>query len=186
MLECPFTMYMTHLAPILGPVIDHMHIRLEKTWLPITGPVVATEMCRPLFTTDCDAAAALASRGGEEWFSSYYARSGLFVGDLDAVTAEAAVDKGRVEISRTFSDLLQTALALKGDWALVLANIAGKTRQIAPTTTYKSPRVLAIALAKAKSMQTEHQRARTRQRSTLGNYDVFLLCVISSFWSTNR
>jgi hypothetical protein len=124
MLGCPFTLYMTHLAPILGPVLDHMHIRLEKTWLPITGPAVATEMCRPLFTTDCDAAAALASRGGEDWFSSYYARSGLFVGDLDPVTAEEAVDKGRVEISRTFSDLLQTALALKGDWALVLANIA--------------------------------------------------------------
>jgi hypothetical protein len=117
-------MYMTHLAPIIGPVLDHMQIRLEKTWLPITGPAVATEMCRPLFTSDCDAAAALASRGGEDWFTSYYARSGLFVGDLDAVTAEEAVDKGRVEISRTFSDLLQTALALKGDWALVLANIA--------------------------------------------------------------
>jgi hypothetical protein len=116
-----------HLAPILGPVLDHMHfIRLEKSWLLITGPAAATEMCRPLFTTDCDAAAAaLASRGREDWFSSYYARSGLFVGDLDhPVTAEEAVDKGRVEISRTFSDLLQTALALKGDWALVLANNA--------------------------------------------------------------
>jgi hypothetical protein len=38
------------------------------------------------------------------------------------VTAEAAAEKHRVEIGRTFSDILQGALALKGDWALVLAN----------------------------------------------------------------
>ena len=113
---------MTHLAPILGPVFEHVQYRLEKTWAPYLGPVVAPELCKPMFSSDCEAAAALASRGGEDWFASYYARAGLFVGDLDVVTAEAAVEKSRVEISRTFSDLLQTALALKGDWALVLAN----------------------------------------------------------------
>ena len=122
MLGCPHTLYMTHLAPIVGPVFEHIQYRLDKTWAPFLGPVVTPDLCKPMFSADCESVAALASRGGEDWFSSYYARAGLFVGDLDAVTAEAAVEKSRVEISRTFSDLLQTALALKGDWALVLAN----------------------------------------------------------------
>jgi hypothetical protein len=116
---------MTHLAPIVGPVFEHMKYRLDKTWEPILnstdGP---SQLCRPLFTNDCEATASLARRGGEDWFNSYYARSGLFVGDLDAVTAEAAVEKGRVEVTRTFSDVLQSALALKGDWALTLANLS--------------------------------------------------------------
>jgi hypothetical protein len=43
---------------------------------------------------------------------------------LDSVTAEAAVEKHRVDLSRTYSDVLQVALALKGPWALVLANLA--------------------------------------------------------------
>ena len=125
LLSCPATMYMTHVAPILGPVLEHAQYRLEKTWLPILGSGGTTpELCKPMFTRDCEAAAALASRGGEEWFSSFYARAGLFVGELDVVTAEAAVEKGRVEISRTYSDVIQSALGLKGDWALVLANLA--------------------------------------------------------------
>jgi hypothetical protein len=44
--------------------------------------------------------------------------------DLDSVTADASVEKHGVEISRTFSDVLQVALTLKGDGALVLANQA--------------------------------------------------------------
>jgi hypothetical protein len=122
---------MTHLAPFVGPIVEHMQYRLGKTWEPVLRSTTTdnntsnnNSICKPLFTTDCDAAAALASRGGEEWFLSYYARSGLFVGDLDAVTAEAAVEKGRVEVTRIFSDVLQSALALKGDWALVLANFS--------------------------------------------------------------
>jgi hypothetical protein len=114
-------MYMTHLAPIVGPVCEHMQYRLDKTWEPVlqnNGPTKA------LTTGDCEAAAALASRGGDEWFRSYYARSGLFVGDLDAEIAESAVEKGRFEVTRTFSDVLQSVLALKGDWALVLANLS--------------------------------------------------------------
>jgi hypothetical protein len=43
---------------------------------------------------------------------------------LDNETAEAAVEKYRVEFTRTWSDMVQSALALKGDWALVLANMA--------------------------------------------------------------
>ena len=74
-------------------------------------------------TADCESAAIIASQSGEAWYTSYYARSGLFVGGLDSETAEAAVEKHRVEITRTWSDVIQTALALKGEWALVLANL---------------------------------------------------------------
>ena len=35
---------------------------------------------------------------------------------MEGVGVEAAVEKVRVELSRTFSDVLQSALALKGDW----------------------------------------------------------------------
>lgn len=120
MVTCPSTLYTSHLSPILGPVLEHVQYRLEKSWDPIVNPVSQVSN-KPLFTSDCDAAATLASSGGDAWYSSYYARGGLFVGDLDTVTAEAAVDKARVELSRCYSDMLQTAFALKGDWALVLA-----------------------------------------------------------------
>jgi hypothetical protein len=81
---------------------------------------------------------SLAGGGGEDWFTSYYARSGVFVGDLDAVTAEAAVEKFRVEVTRTFSDILQSALALKGDWALTLANLS-KEEQASKRNDYSRP-----------------------------------------------
>lgn len=119
MLCCPATLYVSHLAPILGPVVDHMKSRLEHSWAPIVNPAsVASipDIGKAVSSSDCGAAAALASRGGEEWYVSFYARSCLFVGDLDNVTAEAAVEKYRTELSRSYSDMLQAALALKGDW----------------------------------------------------------------------
>jgi hypothetical protein len=105
----------SHLSPILGPFLEHIQYRLEKSWDPIVNPASQVST-KPLFTIDCNAAAALAAAGGEAWFSSYYARGGLFVGDLDTVTAEGAVDKARIEVSRCYSDMLQTGFALKGDW----------------------------------------------------------------------
>lgn len=111
---------MTHLAPIIGPVCVHMKTRLEKSW----EPILKAARSRPLSTADCEAAAAVAICGGDEWWTAYFSRSGLFVGDLDTDTAEAAVEKARVEMTRTFSDVIQSALALKGDWALTLANLA--------------------------------------------------------------
>lgn len=72
--------------------------------------------CVALTTSTCDGAARLASAGGEAWFSSYYARSGLFVGDLDTITAESTVEKARTDLTRCFADTMQVALALKGDW----------------------------------------------------------------------
>jgi len=123
MLSCPVTLYQSHLSPILGPVFEHLQYRFEKNWRPILNHE-HLDMTKPLTTSTCNVAAALASRGGEDWFVPYYARAGLFVGDLDAITAEAAVEKTRVELSRSFCDMLQAVLALKGDWALVLANQA--------------------------------------------------------------
>jgi Exportin-5 family len=126
MLACPKTLYMTHLAPVIGPVFEHLQFRLDKTWQPVLeqSSGQSSSSLRPLFTADCEGAANQARQGGEAWIIAYYARSGLFVGDLDAVTGEAAVEKQRVEITRTFGDVLQAALALKGDWALVLAHVA--------------------------------------------------------------
>jgi hypothetical protein len=77
-----------------------------------------------LSSNDCLKAAELAAKGGEEWWAWYYSHGGLFVGDLDRVTADAAVKKHRVDIGRNVSNVLQSAMALKGDWAMVLANRA--------------------------------------------------------------
>lgn len=100
-------------------------------------------MARPLTSQDCDAAAQLAARGGENWFNSYYGRAGVFVGDLDQVTAEAVVEKSRVELSRSFTDTLQAAFALKGGWALVLATLAKEqaaAKKNDPSLMKKGPR----------------------------------------------
>ena len=128
-MSCPPPLYPTHLSPIIGPVLQHVQYRLEKSWQPILqtagdGSRTLPQSCKPLFTTDCSSAAIIASRNDESWYASYYARSCLFVGSLDIETAEAAAEKYRVEITRTCSDVIQAALALKGEWALVLANLA--------------------------------------------------------------
>jgi hypothetical protein len=139
LVSCPSTMYATHLEPILGPVFEHIKYRLEKTWLPIlNSSTPPSGAAKALTSKGCSYAAALASRGGDDWFTWYYAHAGLFVGDLDSVTAEAAVEKYRVEIGRNFSDVLQVALALKGDWALVLANQA-REEQAAKRNGYTKP-----------------------------------------------
>lgn len=119
MLSCPATLYASHLAPIVGPVVEHMKQLMQLTWAPIINPAsVASipDLGKAVTSSTCNAAAVLASRGGEEWYATYYARSGIFVGDLDIVTAESVVEKYRIELTRTYSDMLQTVLALKGDW----------------------------------------------------------------------
>jgi hypothetical protein len=121
MLSCPSPLYATHLAPIIGPLFEHIRYRLEQTWEPLLQP--SDIAITPLFTKDCENAAALARGDAEAWYQSYYVRSCIFVGDLDTETAESAVEKYRVEMTRVFSDVVQSALALKGDWALVLANL---------------------------------------------------------------
>lgn len=132
MVSCPVTLYGTHLAPIVGPVFDHIRYRLEFTWSHIVGtppgrtPLThaTSDYTAALSSNNSSQAAELATKGGDLWFSWYYSHGGLFVGDLDRVTADSAVEKNRVDLSRVFSDVLQAALALKGDWALVLANRA--------------------------------------------------------------
>lgn len=124
LLCCPATLYSTHLGPLLLPIMEHVRYRLEMTWSPIIGSASASDSTKALPSSQAAAAADLAVRGGEEWYKWYYGHAGLFVGDLDAVTAEAIVEKNRVELGRAFADMLQSVLALKGPWALVLANIA--------------------------------------------------------------
>mmetsp|Transcript_23382 Transcript_23382/g.34894 ORF Transcript_23382/g.34894 Transcript_23382/m.34894 type:complete len:1349 (-) Transcript_23382:172-4218(-) len=133
LLSCPATLYQSHLSPILGPLFEHLQYRLQCNWAPIIEPNTlrsSSETTKALTTPACENAAALASNTGEEWFLTYYARCGLFVGDLDAVTGEEVVEKARVELSRALSDCLQAALALKGEWGLVLANQAKEEQAV--------------------------------------------------------
>ena len=117
-LACPVTLYQTHLSPILEPVFEHVVYRLQMSWKPVLDSSNPNDSSSPkaLTTAGCDAAASVAALGGEQWYTSYYTRGGIFVGDMQGVGVEAAVEKVRVELSRTFSDVLQSALALKGDW----------------------------------------------------------------------
>ncbi|KAL9188652.1 hypothetical protein ACHAXT_007030 [Thalassiosira profunda] len=127
LLTCPITLYQSHLTAILGPVFEHLQLRFQYSWGPIIGTGgLSSDAAKPLQTVNCaEAANQLASVGAESWLVAYYARCGVFVGDLDdSVAGEAMVDKARVDLTRTFSDMLQSVLALKGGWALVLANKA--------------------------------------------------------------
>ena len=123
LLSCPSMLYQSHVAPIAAPFFEHMERRLKCTWAPILNGV-SSESTKPMTTSDCDRIADSIARRDDDWIVSYYARACVFVGDLDAVTSEAMVEKLRVELSRCYADMLQTTLALKGDWALVLANMA--------------------------------------------------------------
>lgn len=125
LLSCPSTLYQSHVAPIAAPFFQHMEFRLKCTWSPILKVSgTSLESTKAMGSSDCMSLATLASRGGDEWFIPFYARGGAFVGDLDSITSEALVEKLRVELSRCYADMIQSALALKGDWALVLANLA--------------------------------------------------------------
>ena len=146
LVNCPSTLYKTHLEPIISPIFVHIRFRMEKTWLPILdnscASTVSTHGSAPAATKalssgDCSKAAVMASRGDDDWFCWYYAHAGLFVGDLDSVTAEAAVEKSRVDLSRSFSDMMQVALALKGPWALTLANRAKEEQAIKKSDSSK-------------------------------------------------
>ena len=133
MLSCPAPLYQSHLTAILGPVFEHLQLRFQYSWGPIIGTgELSSEYTKPLFSVNCaEAANQLATIGVESWLVAYYARCGLFVGDLDdSVAGEAMVEKNRVELTRTFSDLMQSALALKGGWALVLANKAKEEQAV--------------------------------------------------------
>jgi hypothetical protein len=114
-LSCPSSLYPSHLSPFLGPVFEHVQYRLPLSWAAILNNSGSGSVA-PLTTSTCAGAAALAASNENAWFSSFYARGGLFVGDLDSVSAEAAVEKSRIDITRAYCDVIQSALALKGEW----------------------------------------------------------------------
>jgi len=124
LLNCPSSLYTSHLAPLLGPLFENMQYRLQLTWAPILNAdnnQSLREITMPLNTLTCTAAATLASRRDKDrWFASFYSFGGLFVGDLDSVAAEAVAEKTRVDLTRAFCDMLQCALALKGEWYVIL------------------------------------------------------------------
>jgi exportin-5 len=137
---CPSSLYQSHAAPIVAPFFENMHIRLQCSWSPIkegTANGSNQDPTKPITSSDCEKAADLAMRGGNDWKFRCYASGGIFVGDCDAVTSEALVEKYRVDITRAFSDMLQVVLALKGTWALVLANIAKEEQALKKKDTSK-------------------------------------------------
>lgn len=123
LLSCPCRLYQTHLAPILTPLFEHLQFRLQTSWRPyLLSDPHSLNLVKSLGTMGCCEAAELAKRGGQNWIRSYYARGGVYVGDADSIIGDAVVEKNRVELSRSFSNIIQSALALKGEWALILAN----------------------------------------------------------------
>jgi hypothetical protein len=118
----PSSLYSTYLTPILGAILNHASWRLTCTWKVINGkpgsapPSSATSTAA---ATDCSS-----GQGSDTWYETYYSYCGLFVGDLDETDSEAITEKIRTELSHCWADMIQGALALKGDWALALANIA--------------------------------------------------------------
>ena len=113
-MSCPLTLYRSHLSPILTPILEHMQTRLYFTWNPILNGLSGAT--NALTSSTCESVVQLASNASDAWFKSYYARCCLFVGDADNVTAESAVEKSRVDITRVHIDMIQSALALRGDW----------------------------------------------------------------------
>jgi len=122
---------------------------------------------KPLYSGNCaEAANQLAIGGVEPWLILYYARGGLFVGDLDSVTGEAMVEKSRVDLTRTWADMIQTVLALKGDWALVLANRAKEEalKKSEPTKLSSDPKRSMNANGKKLALLQTHLSARKMLR----------------------
>mmetsp|Transcript_14279 Transcript_14279/g.29330 ORF Transcript_14279/g.29330 Transcript_14279/m.29330 type:complete len:1346 (-) Transcript_14279:24-4061(-) len=118
----PLALYSTYLTTILGTILDHARWRLACTWKVINGKVGSvppSSSSSSAAATDCSS-----GQGSDTWLETYYSYCGLFVGDLDETDSEAITEKIRTELSHCWADMVQSALALKGDWALTLANIA--------------------------------------------------------------
>jgi hypothetical protein len=122
LLSTPFTLYTTYLTPLLGPILSHLRWRLDASWR-VQGNKVGSSAPS---SADSDAAARDCAQGAgsDAWYESYYSYAGLFCGDMDAIDNEACVDKVRREATHAWCDTMQSALALKGEWAMTLANLA--------------------------------------------------------------
>ncbi|GMH73757.1 hypothetical protein TrST_g13794 [Triparma strigata] len=119
----PYTLYGSYLTPILTPILSHLQWRLDATWkVNADGRVGA--MAPSSSTSDAAAVDCSSGNGTDQWFETYYSYCGLFCGDMPTMDNEAAVEKIRTELTHAWCDTLQSALALKGEWALTLANIA--------------------------------------------------------------
>lgn len=122
LLTCPASLYASHLAPILLPVLDSMRVRLAISW-----STDEDASCRPASafrTNDLHLVEQVFNQEESVFMKWYYSHGGLFVGDLDEARSETVTEKTKIEITRSYADILQDALALKGDWALTLANYA--------------------------------------------------------------
>jgi hypothetical protein len=122
LLTCPASLYASHLGPILQPVFDSMRERLAVSWAPAPESIVRSSSA--LRSATLGSEQEVFRQDESAFLQWYYRHGGLFVGDLDEGKSETVVEKTRVEMTRTFCDVLQSALALKGDWALTLANLA--------------------------------------------------------------
>eukprot|EP00587_Corethron_hystrix_P001604 CAMPEP_0113303620 /NCGR_PEP_ID=MMETSP0010_2-20120614/3961_1 /TAXON_ID=216773 ORGANISM="Corethron hystrix, Strain 308" /NCGR_SAMPLE_ID=MMETSP0010_2 /ASSEMBLY_ACC=CAM_ASM_000155 /LENGTH=1151 /DNA_ID=CAMNT_0000157649 /DNA_START=890 /DNA_END=4346 /DNA_ORIENTATION=- /assembly_acc=CAM_ASM_000155 len=128
LLHCPSPLYHSHVAPIITPTLEHLYRRISSSWAPLlisSGPeaVLAKQTVKALSSQNCVLFARSSTNVTDDWFDAYYARGGLFVGDLDSITSEAMVEKVRLDLTRVLADMLMSSFALKGEWALVLANI---------------------------------------------------------------
>ena len=115
MLSCPATLYQSHLTAILVPLFENMQYRLQCSWDQIIRiGAISTDSTKPLTSESCtETVNKLATGDAESWLLAYYARGGLFVGDLDGVTGEAAVEKARVELTRNFADMIQSGKSIR-------------------------------------------------------------------------
>jgi len=123
LLHCPSQLYATHLTPILAPILAHLQHRLAASWTVFPGGKVGTPAVDNN-TVQSAASECSSTAGSDAWFNKFYSYSGLFVGDLDSMDSEALVDKTRIDLTHTWADCVMAALALRGEWALTLANIA--------------------------------------------------------------
>ena len=122
LLTCPASLYASHLAPILLPILETMRIRLAMSWT--TDDKASSSPSSALRTNSLDNVTQIFQQEENTFLQWYYGHGGLFVGDLDEARSETVTEKTKIEITRTYCDVLQDALALKGDWALTLANLA--------------------------------------------------------------
>ena len=119
----PVNLYHSYLTPILYPILNHAKWRIASSWKVNQDGRIGS--VAPASAMSKEASADCVNGGGTDaWYESYYAYCGLFIGDLGETDGETLVEKVRNGLTQAWSDCLLTAFALKGDWALVLANVS--------------------------------------------------------------
>jgi len=128
LINCPTSLYNSHLAGIMSKLFTHLNWRLTSTWKSdANGRVGSTA---PSSTTATQAAADCKNGNGTDaWFETYYAYGGIFVGDLDNESSDQVVSRVRVDLTHAFVNFVQACFALSGSWALTLANVARESER---------------------------------------------------------